>query len=227
MPKPSNLTETDLKEILVTWYLASEIAEHHVVTLAQNDAFAECDFQIISALDNFHQSFWRYFRQANFTRVIGQACEVLAEFDDAEIVCLQNIRSKKVDELNSKTIAIENDIFFKFTFLTRWDADPEPAVLRLMVAIQDEEAVPLVHLPRRQGLYNQCLGRHHIRLGKHAQVPFKINTNVIHSKGSHIDNLKIKQNLLLTSIKIIAEVNLQHVWDTCDEHALLQFDVLL
>lgn len=103
--------------------------------MAQNDSFAERDFQIISALYDFHQSFRRDFRQANFARVIGQARKVLAKFDNAEIICLQNIWSKKVNELNSKTVAVENDIFFKFTFLTRWDADPEPAVLRLVVAV--------------------------------------------------------------------------------------------
>jgi hypothetical protein len=116
--------------------------------LAQNHSFAKCNFQIISALDDFHQSFWRYFGEANLTSVIGQTCEVLAKLDHAEIVCLQNIGSKEINELHSKTVAVINNVLFKFTFLTCGDAYPEPAVLSLVIAVQDEEAVPLIHLPR-------------------------------------------------------------------------------
>ena len=62
MTEPSNLTETNLKEIFVTWYLASKLFEHHFISLSQNNPFAESDFQIISALNNFNESLRRYLR---------------------------------------------------------------------------------------------------------------------------------------------------------------------
>jgi hypothetical protein len=148
VPEPSNLTKTDLKEILVTRNLASKITKHHVVTLTQYNTFAEGNLQIISALHNFNQSFGRYFCQTNFTGIISQAREILAKFDYTEIISMQNIGCKQINKLNSKTVAVENDIFFEFTFLTCRNSYPEPAVLRTLVTIQDEEAIPLVDLSR-------------------------------------------------------------------------------
>jgi hypothetical protein len=56
--------------------------------LPQNNPFAESDFQIGSALHDFHQGFRWYFREANLTGVVSQARKVLAKFDNTEIIRL-------------------------------------------------------------------------------------------------------------------------------------------
>jgi len=83
--------------------------------------------------------------------------------------------------------------------------------LRLVVAVEDEEAVPLEDLSGGQGLNNKGFGRHRVWLGKHAQIALKINADIVHAKGRHVDDLKIEQNLLFPCVQIIAEIYLQHV----------------
>jgi hypothetical protein len=80
-----------------------------------------------------------------------------------------------------------------------------------VIAVENEKAVPLEDLAGGQGLDNKSFGSHGVRLGKHAQITLKINTNIVDAKGRHINNLKIEQNLLFTCVKIITEVDLQHV----------------